>query len=283
MRKRRGMTQRDLAAAARLSDTTVRTAENDPRAVHQATVRAILESLVRVSPMTHLEMATLAQSLDWSVETVRTLNDEVSAEGPDRRPTGDGRAKFAALAEFFEDDTSAMAHLLDAVQRFCCEYSDRVLRDVFGDENLGRIIHGYTRRHFIELHPAFIEKKDHHQPYYHAVLPDELDGDTDTAWVEYRDSKGRLMVPKEPARPPRDAADERLLGEIDADLATITQAGPDRPPVRRVVLPPERRSDGALVERFEYYTPDGRRMVPAPPAPPASPPRAKPLRDGTAD
>lgn len=49
----------------------------------------------------------------------------------------------------------------------------------------------------------------------------------------------------------------------------------------RVVLPAERRPDGSLVERFEYFTPDGRRLVPTDDLPPKPKPKARPLRDGT--
>lgn len=82
-----------------------------------------------------------------------------------------------------------------------------------------------------------------------------------------------------------------LAGQIGRDLAVLNAVAEEvssprsDPHLHRVVLPPERRSDGAVVERFEYYTPDGRRLVPAPkgahPEPdpkPAAKPRAKPLR-----
>lgn len=109
-----------------------------------------------------------------------------------------------------------------------------------------------------------------------AVL-DEYD-DLAEPLAEVFESLGRLLAaarrPKPKGMSPEHLAKiESMMGTILSEVepappdaqSPIPNAQPSPPGIRRVTLPAEQTKNGAIIERFEYYTEDGRRLVPAPP------------------
>lgn len=258
LRVTRGLSQAELAARSGVVVRTVRSAEQDLAQVSATTIRMILTGLAYTSPLTLEEISRVAEATDWPHSVFWQINEHAEAirDRTRRVKADEAEAEIARVLKRFFDPTR-LAEVLVAIGRLCDSERHDAQVELLGSEYLVDMADSVQHRHIIELKRAYAENEAAEQ--YIGVLPHTVGGAG--VPVTYVDAQGRRMVP--------------MLSDV------VPQADGSNVRVHRVVLPPERWEDGIVVERFEYYTDDGRRLVPTDDLPPKPKPKARPLRDGT--
>jgi transcriptional regulator with XRE-family HTH domain len=241
-RDRRGLTQDALCRLSGCSDATVRRAERDPARASSDTLRCMLDALATVAPFSLVETAELSAEIGWTFEAVEQISAQARPAAASER--GPGRERIDRALAALEDHADPLGDLLDALARLCVSVSDRAQTDLLRDDRLPELARTLAHTHLIELKA---ETDASGGSRFTATLPASVPTAGGAAPVVYHDAA---------VRPLRITPDEPLPT-----------------PTIRVVRKPERTADGALIERFEYYKPDGTRLIPSDELPAPKPAR----------
>lgn len=226
-----------------LSDATIRRAERSPANAEAETLRAIVQALATAAPLSLVEATEIAGELGWTLGAVEAIAARADAARP--ASGGQGRARIDRALGALEDVLDPLGDVMDALSRLCTAVGDRAQTDILRHPDITALLRTLAHTHVIELSSEHDPDGEPGAYRFVGRLPAEIRTESGTQRVAYFDERGnQVVLPTTPGY--------RLM---------------------RVVGRTERLPDGSLVEHFDYYTPEGARLVPIDDLPRVSEPK----------